>query len=40
MPGPLSAPNKDKSLVTDVQKRETLRLQGKLYTGKTARKSK
>lgn len=40
MPGPMSAPNGDKTLVTDPKKRELLRTQGKLYTGKTVKKNK
>lgn len=49
MPGPNSAPNGDKRLVTErvVREnqpsrmlREVLREQGKLYTGKTAKKRK
>ncbi|HEY6021455.1 MAG TPA: hypothetical protein VIY48_16580 [Candidatus Paceibacterota bacterium] len=35
MPGPMSAPNGDKTLVVDHKKRELLLSQGKLYTGKT-----
>lgn len=35
MPGPMSAPNGDKTLVTDPKKRELLRSQGKINTGKT-----
>lgn len=38
-PGPMSASNNDRSLVTDAQKRETLRTQGKLFTGKTQKKT-
>jgi len=38
MPGPMSAPNGDKTLVTDAKKRKLLRSQGKLNTGKTAKK--
>lgn len=40
MPGPMSAPNGDKTLVTDAKKRELLRSQGKLHTGKTDKKNK
>ncbi|HEY6018373.1 MAG TPA: hypothetical protein VIY48_00275 [Candidatus Paceibacterota bacterium] len=40
MPGPMSAPNGDKTIVVDPKKRETLRTQGKLYTGKTEKKRK
>lgn len=40
MPGPMSAPNGDKTLVTDPKKRELLRSQGKLRTGKTEKKNK
>ena len=40
MPGPMSAPNGDKTLVTNTNgKRELLRSQGKLYTGKTEKKN-
>lgn len=39
MPGPMSAPNGDKTLVTEAKKRELLRSQGKLNTGKTAKKN-
>ncbi len=35
MPGPMSAPNGDKKLVTNAKLRETLRAKGKLKTGKT-----
>ena len=38
MPGPMSAPNGDQSLVTDAQKRDTLRAKGQLRTGKTKAK--
>lgn len=38
MPGPMSAPNGDKSLVTDHKKRDSLLDQGKLKTGKTDKK--
>jgi hypothetical protein len=37
MPGPVSAPNGDKSLVTDIEKRNKLASKGKLRTGKTGR---
>ena len=37
MPGPMSAPNGDRTLVTDAKKRDTLRDKGKLRTGKTAK---
>ena len=40
MPGPCSAPNGDKSVVIDPEKREKLRKAGKLNTGKTAKKNK
>lgn len=40
MPGPMSAPNGDKTLVTDVKKRDLLRDKGQLRTGKTEKKSK
>ena len=40
MPGPMSAPNGDKTLVTDHKKRDLLRSQGKLNTGKTDKKHK
>lgn len=40
MPGPMSAPNGDRTLVTDGKKREKLRDQGKLRTGKTAKQRK
>lgn len=40
MPGPNSAPNGDRSLVHDRKKREELQKQGKLFTGKTAKKNK
>jgi len=35
MPGPMSAPNGGRTVVTDGKKREKLRDQGKLRTGKT-----
>lgn len=38
MPGPNSAPNGDKKLVTDAKLRESLRIKGVLRTGKTERK--
>lgn len=40
MPGPMSAPNGDKALVTDAKRRESLRSSGKLRTGKTEKKRK
>lgn len=40
MPGPMSAPNGDRSIVIDPKKREELRKAGKLNTGKTAKKNK
>jgi hypothetical protein len=40
MPGPMSAPNGDKSLVVDHKKRDLLLSQGKLNTGKTDKKHK
>lgn len=40
MPGPMSAPNGDRKLVNDSKHREVLRGQGKLNTGKTAKKNK
>ncbi len=40
MPGPMSAPNGNKILVVDSKKRELLRTQGKLHTGKTVKKNK
>lgn len=39
-PGPNSAPNGDRSIVVDAKKRELLRQQGKLFTGKTEVKNK
>lgn len=38
MPGPMSAPNGDKTLVTGPKVREKLRIAGKLRTGKTEQK--
>ncbi len=40
MPGPMSAPNGDRSVVTDGEKREKLRAKGALRTGKTAKAKK
>lgn len=40
MPGPMSAPNGDRTLVTDPKKREKLRAKGALRTGKTAKAKK
>jgi hypothetical protein len=40
MPGPMSAPNGDKTLVTDHKKRDKLRESGKLHTGKTDKKNR
>jgi hypothetical protein len=37
MPGPVSAPNGDKSLVVDIVKRNDLAAKNKLVTGKTGR---
>lgn len=36
----MSAPNGDKTLVTDAKKRDLLLSQGKLRTGKTEKKNK
>lgn len=38
MPGPNSAPNGDRSLVTDAEKRRELQSKNKLRTGKTEKK--
>ena len=40
MPGPMSAPNGDRSVVTDGEKWEKLRAKGQLRTGKTAKAKK
>lgn len=37
MPGPVSSPNGDRSLVIDINKRNELAKKGKLRTGKTGR---
>jgi len=38
MPGPMSAPNGNKKLVTDAKLRESLRAKSQLKTGKTQSK--
>jgi hypothetical protein len=40
MPGPMSAPNGDRRLVTDVERRRELAKKNQLQTGKTAAKLK